>query len=154
MSILQNLADSGADYTVKLKKKRDRNKDGYFYIDTGNVLHPGTLYEFSVHRFNRYRYIKHVDVFTGKEIAKDQVETTHGNGKLIRSLRPNQLFLSFLSSRNIRISIMLYNFIDCEDFTYYCVTSYRPTCLEPAQLCDDRQDCVDGSDEEKVGETW
>lgn len=55
----------GAAYTRKLKGKRDKHADGYYYIDTGNVLEPGTLYEMSVYQRKPHRNIKRIDVTTG-----------------------------------------------------------------------------------------
>lgn len=72
------LADVRSPYTKKLKKKRDRKADGYFYIDTKNVLQPGTLYEVSVYRLRQHRLIKNVDVFTDCDDYSYSCEASHG----------------------------------------------------------------------------
>lgn len=59
---------------MTLKKKRDRNSDGYFYVDTKNVLYPGTLYELSVRRFRQRQLIKDADVFTGNGLEYRKVD--------------------------------------------------------------------------------
>lgn len=58
------LADASAHYTTTLKRSRDRQSDGYYYINTGNTLRPGTMYDLSIVRTKKYVTIKHVDIFT------------------------------------------------------------------------------------------
>lgn len=133
---MQYLADVPAKYYTTLVDSDRRNE--YFYIDTGNTLEPGKLYEVLV--IPRTGRSASIDVFTGKFLH-------------------NMAYFKYFKIhvfKNDSTNKMIFSILDCDIYTFPCTISGRPVCLESNNLCDGVNDCANGADELKRedNQTW